>query len=286
MQYELPQHDKLDSRRFALAIRALADSLNYGTDPSPYLGGGTEYVQSRHYQAGDPVRSIDWRITARTRKYHIKEFETPKRMPCYLLVDTSASMTVSSTERSKYHTATLIAGGLALACLDRVSPVAVVGVGQRELRYPPSLSRDKIMEWLHKLRSYDVNESTLLATRIRELGPLLTERALIVALSDLHQPSAIRPLKRLGQQHDVVAIQLIDPAEQQLRGGGFLRAREAETGRNLTTRGRRMAGDQQALVQSMRRGRVDLFRIVTNQPYAWRLRHFFQHRGLLGKGAR
>jgi uncharacterized protein (DUF58 family) len=286
MRYELPPFEKLDSRRFALAVRALADSLSYGTDPSPYRGGGTEYVQSRLYQPGDSVRAIDWRITARTGKFFVKEFETPKRMPCYLLIDTSASMTVSSTSKSKYQTATMIAGGLALACLDRVSPVAVVGVGERELRYQPSLSRDKIMEWLHKLRIYDMNESTQLSMRLRELGPMLSERSLIIVLSDLHQPDAIRPLKRLGQKHDVVAIQLIDPAERGLRGAGFLRAREAETGRNLTTRGRRMGLDQEALMQSMRRGRVDLFPIVTSEKYAWRLRHFFKHRGLLGRGAR
>lgn len=286
MRYELPPLDKLDSRRFLIAIRALADSLSYGTDPSPYRGGGNEYAQSRLYQPGDAVRTIDWRITARTGKFYVKEFETPKRMACYLLIDTSASMTVSSTSRSKYEVATLIAGGLALACLDRVSPVAVLGVGERELRYQPSLSRNKIMEWLHQLRRYDVNEETRLAARLKELGALLNERSLIVVLSDMHEPAAIRPLKRLGQKHDVVVLQLIDPAEQRMGGVGFVRGREAETGRHLTTRGRRMGLDQDALVEALRRGRVDLLPINTGEKYAWRLRHFFKARGLLGKGAR
>jgi uncharacterized protein (DUF58 family) len=286
MRYQLENHDTLDSRQFLIAVRALADSLSYGTDTSPFLGSGTEYVQSRLYQPGDPVRSIDWRITARTCKFHVKEFETPKRMPCYLLIDTSASMTVSSVARSKYETAVFLAGGLALACLDRISPVAVLAVGERELRYNPSLSRDKIMQWLHRLRRYDVNETTQLQSRLRELGPLLTSRSLVIVLSDLHQPAAIGPLKRLGQQHDVVAIQLIDPAERGLRGAGFVRGREAETGRVTTTRGRRMGIDQEALVQELKRGRVDHLAVETDQRYAWRLRHFFKSRGLLGRGSR
>jgi uncharacterized protein (DUF58 family) len=286
LRYELADRVKLDTRRFVLAIRALADSLSYGTDASPYRGGGLEYVQSRLYQPGDPVRWLDWRITARTRKFHVKEYETPKRMPCYLLVDTSASMAVSSTKTSKYETAVFIAGGIALACLDRISPVAVLGVGERELRYNPSLSRDKIMQWLLVLRRYDVNEHTHLSERLREIGPVLSERSLIIVLSDLNQPDSIAPLKRLGQEHDVVAIQITDPAERSLRGAGFIRGREAETGRNLTTRGKRMGIDQSTLVAELRRGRVDHFPVVTNEKYAWRLRHFFKARGLLGKGAR
>ncbi len=286
MRYQLDNHETLDSRQFMIAVRALADSLSYGTDTSPFLGSGTDYVQSRLYQPGDPVRSIDWRITARTRKFHVKEFETPKRMPCYLLIDTSASMTVSSQVRSKYETAVFIAGGIALACLDRISPVAVLGVGERDLRYNPSLSRDKIMQWLHKLRQYDVNEKTELETRLRELGPLLMTRSLVIVLSDLHQPDAIGPLKRLGQKHDVVAIQLIDPAERGLQGAGFVRGREAETGRAVTSLGRKMGIDQEQLVQELKRGRVDHFPVMTDQSFAWKLRHFFKSRGLLGRGAR
>lgn len=286
MEYQLEQSDPLDSRQFIMAVKSLADSLSYGTDASPFLGTGTEYVQSRLYQPGDSVRAIDWRITARTNKYHVKEFETPKRMPCYLLVDTSASMTVSSIQRSKYASAVFMAGGLAFACLDRISPVAVMGVGETDLRYNPSLSRGKILQWLHKLRRYNLQETTQLDQRLRELGPHLLNKSLIIVLSDLHQPEAIAPLKRLGQQHDVVALQLIDPAEDGIRGAGFIRGREAETGKQITTLGRNLGIDQEELVQELKRGRVDHLMLRTNEPFAYRLRHFFKSRGLLGRGAR
>jgi uncharacterized protein (DUF58 family) len=284
--FQLKNIETLDSRQFAIAVRRLADSLSYGTDASPFLGSGTDYVQSRLYQPGDSVRAIDWRITARTKKYHVKEFETPKRMPCYLLLDTSASMTVSSTGWSKYAVAVHIAGGLAFACLDRISPVAVMSVGETELQYNPSLSRDKILQWLHKLRQYRIDEQTRLQDRLRELGPLLINKSLVIVISDLHQPDAIAPLKRLGQQHDVVAIQMVDPAEASFQKAGFVRGREAETGRTLTTRGKKMGIDQDSLAQELKRGRVDHLVVRTDEPFAYRLRHFFKSRGLLGRGAR
>jgi uncharacterized protein (DUF58 family) len=278
--------DTLDSRQFLIAVKKLADTLSYGTDRSPFLGSGIEYVQSRPYQWGDPIRSIDWRVTARTGKIYVKEYEAPKRLPCYLLIDTSASMTVSSVKRSKYAVAVHIAGGVAFACLERVSPVGVVGVGGRELRVEPSLASGQILQWLHKLRYYRYDEPTTLGRRVTELAPTMTSRALVIALTDLHDPSAVPTLKLLAQKHDCVVLQLQDPAELGLRGSGFLRATEAETGRVFVTRGRRVWTDPAATAQELKRAGVDHLLIRTDQPFAARLRNFFKARHLLGRGAR
>ena len=123
-----------------------------------------------------------------------------------------------------------IAGGLAFACLDRVSPVGVVGVGGREFRVEPSLSRPQMMQWLHAFRRFRYDEPTTLGRRIAELAPTLPNRCLVIILSDLHDQGAVPALKLLAQRHDVVVIRLQDPVETGLRGAGFLRAGEAESG--------------------------------------------------------
>ncbi len=282
----LPELDPLDSRQFVIAIKRLADSLSYGTDPSPFLGSGIEFVQSRPYVWGDPVRAIDWKVTARTGKVHIKEFEAPKRMPVYLLVDTSASMVISSVRRSKYAIAVQLAGGLAYACLDRISPVGVMGVGSREFLIRPSLSRLQILQWLHRLRRFRYDEHTSLARKLAELASSLTQRALLIILSDMHDPAALPVLKRTAQEHDVAVVQLRDPAETGLRGSGFFRAREAETGRVFVTHGRRRWLEQEVLERELRRAGIDHLLLATDQPFLVKVRHFFQSRQLLGRGAR
>ena len=283
MQGLIEGADVLDSRQFYVAIKKLADSLTYGTDRSPFLGAGQEYVQSRPYQFGDPIKSIDWRVTARTGKFHVKEYEAPKRLPAYLLVDTSASMTISSTGKSKYETAVFLAGGLALACLDRISPVGLLGVGDRNLHIRPSLSKDLVLQWLHQLRTYRHDEATTLGDRVIELTPSLSRRVLVIVLSDLHDPRALTALKRMGQRHDCVVLQLRDPAERSLRGAGFIRAREAETGRTFVTRGRVGSNDP---ADELRRAGIDHLMIDTDKPYVSRVRLYFKSRALLGRGAR
>lgn len=278
--------DTLSWKQFVLAVKKLADSFSYGSDHSRFLGAGIEFVQSRPYQAGDPVRSIDWRVTARTGRIYVKEYEAPKRLPCYLLLDTSASMAVSSVPRSKYAVALHLAGGLAFACLDRVSPVGVVGLGSRELRIAPSLSRPQILQWLHRLRRFRYDEATAVGRRIAQLAPTLTSRAVVIVLSDLHDPQALPALKLLAQRHDCVVLQCRDPAETGLRGAGFLRAREAETGRALVAPGRRCWLDGEAVAQQLRRAGIDHLLIDTDQPFVQRVRQFLKARDLLGRGVR
>lgn len=282
----LDTHDHLDERQFHLAIRRLADDLSYGSDRSPFLGPGIEYVQSRLYQPGDPVKSMDWRITARTGRYHVKEYEAPKRMPVYLLVDTSASMAVSSGRLSKYAWAVQLAGGLALAALDRISPVGVLGCGERALDIRPSLSRSQVFQWLHGLRRVRFDEQTALARRLRQLGAVLNHRAVLIVLSDLHDPGAMDALKPLGQEHDCIVLELRDPAERGAFGGGIFRASEAETGEVFVSHGRRAWLDLAGNALALRQSGIDHLLLPTDEPFVPHLRLFLRKRDYLGRGSR
>lgn len=270
-----PSH--LDARQFEIAVRRLASALMFGQERSPFLGAGIEYVQSRLYQPGDPVKFIDWRVTGRTGRFHVKEYEAPRQMPVYLLVDTSASMCVSSLPVSKYAWAVQLAGGLALAALDHMNPVGLLAVGERDLHHTPSLSRGDVLLWLHHLRKFRANETTSLGRRVRELLPRLNQRCLVLILSDLHDPDAIPAVKRLAQDHDAVVLHLEDPAERGARGAGIFRAVEAESSRPFTAHGRvRLLGEE--ATHALSRAGIDYVRLRTDLPIIPRVRHALQHR--------
>jgi uncharacterized protein (DUF58 family) len=108
----------------------------------------------------------------------------------------------------------------------------------------------------------------------------------VICLSDLHDPDALQTLCRLGQRHDAVVVHLVDPAERGLEKAGFLRAREAETGRSFSAPASRVWADPEAAARELRRARVDHLELRTDRPFLQLLRRFFAVRGLLGRGAR
>lgn len=277
--------DPVDARQFEVAVKQLANSLSFGQEDSVFHGAGLEFAQSRPYVAGDPVKFIDWKVSARLGKLFIKEFQESKQIPLYLLLDTSASMCVSSQVLSKYAWGVRIATGMALAAQGNMTPVGLLGCGARELHVRPTLSRNTVLEWSHQLRHHDFLEETSLAARARELAPSLKRRTTIAVLSDLHDPAAFSALQVLGQEHDCMVLHLQDPAEQAVRGAGIFRGSEAESGRSFVGHGRRTWVNVEEWKSELTRFGIDYLHLRTDQPILGKLRHFLQRRGF-GAGAR
>ncbi len=275
-------------RGFEIAVRRLAEDLRFGYDSSPYLGSGIDYVQSRPFVDGDSVKDIDWKLTARHGRFHVKEYESVKCTPIYLLVDTSTSMTVHSTSFSKYTLAVLLAGGLGLAALRRLSPVGILAAGDRGLHFQPSLSKGQLFRWLHALRNYRFDEQTRLVERLEQLQQHLKTRSLIVIISDLHDPLAIRAIKNVAIRHDCTVLQVQDPAETGRLRGGIVRATEAESGRTFTAHGRTdwFGESRREAVAELKRAGIDYLLLATDQPFVAPLRRFLAERGGLMRNTR
>lgn len=279
-------HDPLDARQFEVTVKHLANSLNFGQEDSVFHGAGLEYAQSRLYVPGDPVKAIDWKVSARIGKLFIKEYQESKQIPLYLLLDTSASMCVTSQPVSKYGWAVQIATGIALAAQANMTPVGLLGCGARELHIRPTLSRNIVMEWSHQLRHHDFLEETSLAQRAREVAPSLKRRTMVIVLSDLHDLGALSALQVLAQEHDCIVLHFQDPAELQVKGVGLFRGVEAESGRAFVGHGGRTWVDSEAWKGELTRFGIDYLHLQTDQPILGKLRHFLKRRGFGGSAAR
>lgn len=269
-------------RQFEFEVRRLADSLSFGGDPSRFLGSGLEYAQSRPYEPGDPIKQMDWRVTARTGKPYVKEYEAARQTPLYLCVDTSASMAVSSLPQGKYYWAVRLAAGIGLAGLERMSPVGVVAGGNRELRITPSLSAQIVMQWSENLRQFDFRERTLLATRLRSLAASLKSRSVVLVLTDMHEPAVLSALELLNATHEVIVFWLQDPAEAKLPRGGIFRTREAETGRKAVVHSGTKLDNVARIHESLVQSGIEFLHIPIDQPVLPRVRYFLKHRKSLG----
>ncbi|MFG0284261.1 MAG: DUF58 domain-containing protein [Phycisphaerales bacterium JB039] len=278
--------DELAHGDFEMVVRRLADDLAFGTDLSLFVGSGLEYAQSRPYEPGDPVKQIDWRITARLNRAYVKDYETLKRTSIYLVVDTSASMGVGSTRLTKHDLAVWIASAVGLVGQRRLSPVAVIGGGERQTRLLPSLRRSDLWQAIEPLRTGSLSERTRLAERLTLLDVRADRRSLVMVISDLHDPDAMGALRHMAQKHDCVAIHLTDPAEAGRLGAGFYLGQEAETGHTFLAHGRQRWNEAARIEDELIRSGVSALRLRTDEPFVAPLRHFLTARAASMRGRR
>jgi len=284
--------DELDHRQFMIAAKKLANSFTFGADSSPWVSSGIEYVQSRLYQQGDSIKTVDWKLTARTGKLYVKECEAPKQIPVQIILDTSNSMTISSTSKSKYAVAVQIATALALASLEHVRPVGLIGCGSEEVRISPSLSKEEVQLWSHKMRHFQYGERTRLTSVLNQLKTNPSDTSMVIVISDLHDENSITALKHLSTRHELVVIETLDPAEKGKMGGGIYRINEAETGRSLTGHGfskwfKKGGVDYlEERKHELTKAGIDQIEVITDQPFSAKLRMFFNFRAIgTGRGS-
>lgn len=287
---QLPAPETLSKNNFELLLRRIADDIAFGTDESLFVGSGLEYAQSRPYEPGDPVRQIDWKVSARMPVAYVKQHETLKRLAMYFLIDTSASMQVSSTPLSKHALAVWIAGALGLVALRRLSPVSVLSGGSRSknLRQEslPSLSPDDLWRNLEPMRGLDFEESTELTQRLDSLTLKLRERSVVVVLSDLFDDEVISGLRKLGPGHDVIVFHLVDPVEEGNLQAGYFVGEESESNEHFLVKGRDRWLHHQDLERQLAGADVSYLRLRTDQPPVMAMRNFLLTRLVLMRGQR
>jgi hypothetical protein len=207
---DLPAPESLARGDFDIVIRRLADDLAFGSDTSRLVGSGLEYASSRPYIPGDSERLLNWRLTARTGRAFVREYEALKRTSAYLVVDTSASMAVSSAARTKHDLAVWIASALGLVAQRRMSPVAVVGAGERSVPLAASLSRNDLWNALEPLRAHDFAEGTSLGERLRPDG--VVSIMLYATYGRIGVEMLQGVFRELGLGQDELSVQLVKDA--------------------------------------------------------------------------
>ena len=276
--------DELARGDFEMVVRRLADDLAFGMDLSRFIGSGLEYAQSRPYSLGDPIKMMDWKITARLGKPFVKEYDTPKRTNVFIIVDTSASMGISSAMITKHDLAVWIASAIGLIAQRRMSPVGVIGGGERETRLNPSLNRGDLWQALDPLRASNLSEGTRLSDRLADLDLRAKRSSVFIVISDLHDPDAIPAIRHASQKHDCVAIHLMDPAERGRLRAGFFRGQEAESGRSFVAHSNSAWGREGEVAADFARCGTSYLRLQTDQPFIAPLRHFLSFRPMMGGG--
>ena len=272
--------------------REVTDVLG-GQYHSVFKGRGMEFEEVREYLPGDEVRSIDWNVTARFGHPYIKKFKEERELTVMLLVDVSASGQFGSVRQTKNELAAELAAVLAFSAIRNNDKVGLIMfTDEIEKFVPPKKGRRHVLRVIREILAFaPKGRGTNMELALDYLNHVQTRRAVTFVLSDFQVADEVAVKKKLrvaSNRHDVVALSLRDPREEELPAVGLVELRDAETGeRALVDTFDRSVREQYsaqararltALQQLLRSATVDHVEIRCDQDYMLPLIKFFRMR--------
>ncbi|MGA4993789.1 DUF58 domain-containing protein [Nonomuraea bangladeshensis] len=265
-------------------VRRLDGRLQ-GAHRTAHRGSGIDFTGLRAYIEGDDARHIDWNVTARLDEPHLRVFTEDRELTVWLVLDRSASMAAGRPGRGKHDVLAELALVLARLFGRGGNRVGALLYDTGMLRVvPPGTSRRHALRIAAELERTAAPASggtsggatTDLAEMLDAAGRLARRRALVVVLSDfIGDGDWERSLQRLARRHEVVALRIVDAADDVLPEAGLIVVEDAETGEQLVVdsadpllraRLREAVDDREArLMAGMRRARVPVHRVDTDR---------------------
>ena len=213
--------------------REVTDVLG-GQYHSVFKGHGMEFEEVREYLPGDEVRSIDWNVTARFGHPYIKKFKEERELTVMLIVDVSASGQFGSVRQTKNELAAELAAVLAFSAIRNNDKVGLIMFTDQIEKYvPPKKGRSHVLRVIREILAFQPKgRGTNLKAALDYLNHVQSRRAVTFVLSDFQVPDEETVRKKLrvaSKRHDVVALSLRDPREEELPAVGLVELRDAET---------------------------------------------------------
>jgi uncharacterized protein (DUF58 family) len=286
----LPREVLRQIRRLQLKARRAVEDILGGEYHSVFKGTGIVFEEVRAYQPGDDIRTIDWNVTARMGQPFIKRFVEERELTVVLLVDGSGSQSFGTRLQQKREVAAELAAVLAFSAISNNDKVGLIQFTDKVEHFVPP--RKGIRHVLRLIRDVLFFQPQRRGTSLREgldyLNRVLRRRAIVFVLSDFLDEGYERSLKRAGRRHDLVAVRITDPREEELPAVGLLELEDAETGAcvlvDTSSRVVRAAHAEAArqrretIRQLTRSAAIDLIEVTTDGSHLDALIRFFKLR--------
>jgi uncharacterized protein (DUF58 family) len=181
---------------------------------------------------GDEVRAIDWNVTARFGHPFIKKFKEERELTVMLVVDVSASGQFGSVRQTKNELAAELAAVLAFSAIRNNDKVGLIMFTDRIEKFvAPKKGRRHVLRVIREILAFKpVGRGTDLELALDYLNSVQRRRAVCFVISDFQDDDFLKKLRVAGKRHDVVALSIRDPREEELPAVGLVELRDAETG--------------------------------------------------------
>ena len=278
-------------RKIEIKTRGLSQNIFAGQYHSAFKGRGMAFSEVREYQFGDDVRDIDWNVTARFHRPFVKVFEEERELTVMLLIDISGSLNFGTKHQFKRDMATEIAATIAFSAIQNNDKIGVVFFSDRIEKYiPPKKGRKHILYIIREMLDFQPqSKRTDIGGAMEYLTRVMKRRCTTFVLSDFYtQTSFSKPMQIANRKHDVVAIQVYDPAAKSLPNIGLMKVKDAETGHEMfidtsskelrKAHARYWLERARELEQTFAKSNVDWTSIATNEDYVKAMMLLFAQR--------
>jgi len=223
-------------KRLHFRTRKMTDESLLGGYRSAFKGQGIEFEDVREYSAGDDVRLIDWKVTARARKPYIKRFKEERELSVLIAVDVSSSTLTGSNNKIRERVAAQVGAILTLIALRNNDQVGLLTYSDRvESYHPPKKSRASVWRIIREVISTsEYNPKTDLGGLCHFLLSVLKRKTIVFVISDYFDNDYEDKLAALRAKHDVTSVVLEDSHDYNLPDTGLLNIRCPETGRSMS----------------------------------------------------
>ncbi len=220
------------ARYLKLAAISISEGMRTGGFRSYFRGQGMEFDGVREYERGDDIRSIDWNVTARSGKPFVKMYHEERELTVFLVVDNSLSMDTGPGSVTRREKALETAALLAFAAEQNASPVgSVMYDGISGKVFKPRLGKDQVLTILSSLEhGSDPVRGSVLGSALAGASRVLRSRSLVVIISDFRTSGYEKALGILSRRHDVLAVRITSPMDDELPKAGYIPFFDPETG--------------------------------------------------------
>ncbi len=232
----LPKELLKEVRRIEIKTGHLVDSLYSGGYRSVFKGRGIEFAGIREYYRGDEYRSIDWKVSARTGRLHVREHIEERELQVVVALDLSASMAFGSGSREKRESAVEFAAAMSLAAERNNDRAGVCLFTDRVEKYlQPAKGRTHVLRLIRELLYFvPQHRKTNLQAPLNFLNSTLNRRSVVFLVTDaIGIGSYERELRIAAAHHDLIMVLIRDPREVELPDVGLLEVEDPETGEEM-----------------------------------------------------
>ena len=276
-------------RQLQLRTRYPVEHLLAGEYRSVFKGRGMDFDEIRSYHPGDEVRSIDWNVTARTGRPHIKRYVEERELAVWLVVDASASCRITAPGRTKWDAMNELAALLTLSAIHNHDRVGMILCSDRvEQILQPRKGRQHALRLLTDLLAVQPrNRGSDPAPALDAILHMARRRVLVLMLSDFLFDMDREQLGAVAFRHDLVGVAVNHPSEIEPPPCGLAAVRDSETGEALVVdfgaTGRDICkrtfdARRVRLREEFAAVRADLLELDTCSDCAEELARFFRHR--------